>query len=996
MDRTRMLIVGEGQRDPPVEIHHDGWVSAVAFSANGEYLVGSGENGVRVWRVADGEQIASMEEPPSVTDCLAVSQDGRWIAGGMSHKKIIVWDAKTCEKFFLYNADGNVYGVDFSPDSTRLVAAVQGDASSESYSVICDIATRKQVQTLDHPPYIPFESGTVTTVASSGISRARCNDHLLVNSCGGRRDSGTIQQIDAATGTISAEWPADLKSCIATPNHGEFIAYSTTRHSVAIWDTSTRTQRGLIQHSPDIRSIALSPDGGFLTIAYLNNLLSPYFHTEPDIRIDDAALDLWKHDQLTDTAALLTTAIATSQNPSHDALASRAIVRARLRQWDQAVDDAEKSINIQPSVIGYIAKSIALVGKGEKHKAYRACDIAFDHFHPSRLRLMLLIKAIVAFMAGEHDDAISRVDDLIPFSCNNSICYVVQARAYMHLLLGNLRIENRHYEGAIRSFERAHALMRPHTNQGLSVVSLITGWKFDDLGIRIREHLCEALYAASRAMQACEFANVSVSAYLCDSLYAASRAKQAGESLLKMTHLFNEEIHIRKDLTQWVSDFTRRCLAIPDSSEFTQWCSSTRKSDGDAAAKPSPLLSEWAKATLMMNGSWSDALTASVDFTPPRFTIYRAICECLETIDRILDASKCFLQMVNELAEETAMHSEQAEWVVAFGRCCTQKLEHLGDGAADAKQHDAAITWYSAALSLNLPIPHVFMKRSKLYMAKGLWKDALGDVNQAMMLDPTSWNYDRVLLEWTTVNLKNDLWKYVLSAARNFKVPRIMTYQIICEGLESVEGIMDAIECFHQMASELTQEAFSEGEQAKWFHDFKHRCREKVERFGDGAMDSQQLDEALKYYAAALPLHSANTQRFSILESKVCIAKGSWKDAVKHANEAIALDPSSPWGYQSERTALHGAGRYDDAIQAFETMLSKIAQSPDLHIREHRDQYISPSSVRAQIRKVVQRTIRHSPHVLINTTTGRLLNKAEQAAAFMSLPIVSELVTSDT
>ena len=35
----------------------------------------------------------------------------------------------------------------------------------------------------------------------------------------------------------------------------------------------------------------------------------------------------------------------------------------------------------------------------------------------------------------------------------------------------------------------------------------ITGWKFDDLGIKIRQQLCEALYAASRAKQACHFAN---------------------------------------------------------------------------------------------------------------------------------------------------------------------------------------------------------------------------------------------------------------------------------------------------------------------------------------------------------------------------------------------------------------------------------------------------------------------------------------------------------
>ena len=33
-------------------------------------------------------------------------------------------------------------------------------------------------------------------------------------------------------------------------------------------------------------------------------------------------------------------------------------------------------------------------------------------------------------MAGEHEDAMSRVDDLIAMVCNNSICYVIQACAW--------------------------------------------------------------------------------------------------------------------------------------------------------------------------------------------------------------------------------------------------------------------------------------------------------------------------------------------------------------------------------------------------------------------------------------------------------------------------------------------------------------------------------------------------------------------------------------
>ena len=67
---------------------------------------------------------------------------------------------------------------------------------------------------------------------------------------------------------------------------------------------------------------------------------------------------------------------------------------------------------------------------------------------------------------------------------------------------------------------------------------------------------------------------------------------------------------------------------------------------------------------------------------------------------------------------------------LAFRQRCAEKLEQCGDVAAGAQRHDDAIIQYSVALSLDLPIPYVFIKRSKVYMAKGLWEEALHDANQ--------------------------------------------------------------------------------------------------------------------------------------------------------------------------------------------------------------------------------------------------------------------------
>ena len=50
-------------------------------------------------------------------------------------------------------------------------------------------------------------------------------------------------------------------------------------------------------------------------------------------------------------------------------------------------------------------------------------------------------------------------------------------------------------------------------------------------------------------------------------------------------------------------------------------------------------------------------------------------------------------------------------------------------------------------------------------------------------------------------------------------------------------------------------------------------------------------------------------------------------------HQVIELDPLSPWGYERRHAALHKAGDYENAINAFEAMLLKMSQlsDPDFH-----------------------------------------------------------------
>ena len=129
------------------------------------------------------------------------------------------------------------------------------------------------------------------------------------------------------------------------------------------------------------------------------------------------------------------------------------------------------------------------------------------------------------------------------------------------------------------------------------------------------------------------------------------------------------------------------------------------------------------------------------------------------------------------------------------------------------------------------------------------------------------------------------------------------------------------------------------------------RSCKKLEHLGDTAVDVQRYDEAISHYSTALSINPPSPQGILSKRSKARVATGSWNQALDDANQVhrsylmeglvllthhrqvITLDPLSPWGYERKHAALHRAGRYDDAIATFETMLLKIPQSPDPQIR---------------------------------------------------------------
>ncbi|KAG0700213.1 hypothetical protein DFH29DRAFT_1056384 [Suillus ampliporus] len=166
------------------------------------------------------------------------------------------------------------------------------------------------------------------------------------------------------------------------------------------------------------------------------------------------------------------------------------------------------------------------------------------------------------------------------------------------------------------------------------------------------------------------------------------------------------------------------------------------------------------------------------------------------------------------------------------------------------------------------------------------------------------------------------------------------------------------------------------------FHSaFTQECRILCLANGDAALAASDYDKAIDLYTLLINLSLASDTVFAH-RSKASAEKMLWNDALLDAQKVVELNPSSHVGYLLKHTALHGAQRYDEAIEAFQMMLAKLDSAHDMQIRKLREQYVSPSEAEGAIRKVINVQLDTAPLRLLSTATGLLCDREAQISAF--------------
>ncbi|KAG8220715.1 hypothetical protein J3R82DRAFT_3045 [Butyriboletus roseoflavus] len=251
--------------------------------------------------------------------------------------------------------------------------------------------------------------------------------------------------------------------------------------------------------------------------------------------IGDAVREAWKKDKLDDAEEILSRHLIHHTGASHSLFANRALIRARLQHWDAALRDAETSIDIQPSVVARVAKGFALFGQEKYEYAVAAFNIALRECDVHDRDIVLLIKSIVLFEVGYHAESMAGIADLMEHcpAGVKSTCSSVQTEMYIRL--ATLATKKGDYDMALRSLSRAQSLGPFCVDPDLNIISLICGWRFDNLQFTIHRQNCEILFAAGRT-------------------------NEALESLRTMGHDLGEDRTTRKDNTEWIITFTQQYL----------------------------------------------------------------------------------------------------------------------------------------------------------------------------------------------------------------------------------------------------------------------------------------------------------------------------------------------------------------------------------------------------------------------------------------------------
>jgi hypothetical protein len=221
-----------------------GNVNALVASAHGHRIyAAAGEDArfgeVRIWSVADGTLIRTLQGHKDAIYSIALSPDGKLLATGSYDQKIKLWDVAAGKEIkTLSGHNGCVYGLAFRPDG-KILASASGDRTVKLW----DVATGTRRDTLSQP------LKDVYTVAFT-----RDGKKLVAGGVDSRIRTWQISENAAETTNPILESKYAHEGAIlhlAFSLDGQSLASTADDRTAKIWNFSDMHERVLLEKQPD-------------------------------------------------------------------------------------------------------------------------------------------------------------------------------------------------------------------------------------------------------------------------------------------------------------------------------------------------------------------------------------------------------------------------------------------------------------------------------------------------------------------------------------------------------------------------------------------------------------------------------------------------------------------------------------------------------------------------------------------------------------------------
>ena len=250
-DTIRLWDVAAGTSLPSLD--NETGITSVAFSPQGTTLAVGSLGEIKLWDVAAGSIVTTFEVRTGWMGHLVFSSDGSTLASASSNT-ITLWDLASGTELATVDHSTEVYPVEFSPGDASLVVR-----SSDGVLLL--------------------------EVSTANLARLRGHTHATgVNSVAFSRDGATL-----ATGSIFVAnvWDIVTGRSVATATHpaevsavafspvDDVLAFGSYDDTIRLWDVERRGDiASLVGGFDGVISLAFSPDGATLAAGYQEGIVN--------------------------------------------------------------------------------------------------------------------------------------------------------------------------------------------------------------------------------------------------------------------------------------------------------------------------------------------------------------------------------------------------------------------------------------------------------------------------------------------------------------------------------------------------------------------------------------------------------------------------------------------------------------------------------------------------------------------------------------------------